>query len=432
MASFGRSILATMLALTIIALVSGQAQGTRAWSPNSANETVARLPVLFGTGEQPPKQSDYTRIIIDGQKDDWADRPLCHTDPLGDAEIGYMDLGAGYAFVNRDALYFCVQLTDPMADMVQFDLILRGDGDWLISTDGNGGGFIGDISDGWAPVGETELSRFSMAQCLEGRISLGDLGLAPGANLDLDEINVMVGACCEPPAWRAADVWEPNQTTPVINEVDHPRLTSDNESWVLARQFGLPMWDWVGQVLYAPPLPEIVGIGKSLDGTIFVLSGGINPGLSVLDPNTGTALRILDTEFGSSSHLVAGEADTVYVKSGESVWHVSADGTYSVWADVSDAHPLCMYSDGRMIGREPDWQRVVEIAPGGAWQEIASGFQAIDSIVVGLDDRLYVSDSEAGSITRIDTDGSKHLLADALVFRDPMDLGYRFPTVTYI
>lgn len=54
---------------------------------------------------QPPS---VTEIVIDGEGDDWIDRPLLGEDLAEDAERDFLDLTNACAFVNENSLYVLV------------------------------------------------------------------------------------------------------------------------------------------------------------------------------------------------------------------------------------------------------------------------------------------------------------------------------------
>ncbi|MBN1120548.1 MAG: hypothetical protein JXJ17_05680 [Anaerolineae bacterium] len=172
-----------------------------------------------------------TRIIIDGQVDDWAGRDVILEDPMGDAEAGYLDIGAVYAFVNRDALYILAEFDDPALRVMQFDIELALDGEqylvsWMPGEPVGGVGNIGEeyvsqTEEGFKPgfIRDTGWSSFALGDALEVRIDLRDLDSPE--TLALTEIRVMAGECCLFPEWHEADLVNP-PGTPVVNEVDAP------------------------------------------------------------------------------------------------------------------------------------------------------------------------------------------------------------------
>jgi len=373
----------------------------------------------FDPAHPPPTE---TRIIIDGQAGDWVGRPVFHDDPAGDAEAGFLDLTTGYAFVNQHALYLLVETVDPNAPFVQFDMVFQADSRQLLISwaPGQSDGYMGDVTAGYEPIGPTTDSAFAFGPALEGRVDLGDLGSPE--SLSLVEINVMVGECCEYPAWRAADQWELADPTPVVNEVDHPRGVSDEPRYVLARRFKLPLWDWVAERLFAPPAPDLASIGRSQSGVVYLHHGGLSVGLSTLDPSSGEVTRILDLPPAGDTCIVGGPGDTAFVSVADEIWQVHPDGSYDVWSQQRDGLPRYYTPDGHLLGSSHDRTRVLELFPDGSSHEVASSFTDINDVVAVPDGTVFVSDWETGNVTRVDSDGTQHVLAEQVLFRDPMDM----------
>jgi streptogramin lyase len=383
----------------------------------------------FDPALPPPTE---TRIVVDGQADDWAGRPVLLDDPAGDAEEGFLDLTTGYAFVNQHALYLLVETVDANAplqykgkrsgSLVQFDMLLQADSRSLLISwaPGQSDGYIGDVTAGYEPVGPTANSAFAFGPALEGRVDLGDVGSPE--SLSLIEINVMVGECCEFPAWRAADQWQPAGSTPVVNEVDHPRWVSDEPRYVLARRFKLPLWDWVAERLFAPPAPDLASIGRSQSGVVYLHHGGLSVGLSTLDPSSGKVTRILDLPPAGDTLIVGGPDDTAFISVADEIWQVHPDGSHEVWCQQCDGSPRYYTSAGHLLGSSHDRTRVLELFSDGSSREVASGFTDINDIVAAPDGTVFVSDWETGNVTRVDPDGTQHVLAEHVLFRDPMDM----------
>jgi hypothetical protein len=346
-------------------------------------------------------------------------------DPAGDAEEGFLDLTTGYAFVNQHALYLLVETIDPNAPFVHFDMHFQADSKRLLISwePGASEGYIGDVTAGYEPIGPTTNSAFAYGPALEGRVDLRDMGSPE--SLSLIEINVMVGECCEFPAWRAADQWQPAGSTPVVNEVDHPRWVSDEERYVLARRFKLPLWDWVAERLFTPPLPDLGGIARSQSGVIYVHQGGDSAGILTLDPVSGEVTRLLDLpderEGILIGFIVGGPDDTAFIGVGDEIWQVRPDGSYTVWGPQRDGVPRRYAPDGRLLGYarlRNDRTSVLELFSDGSSREIASGFVRICDIVAASSGTLFVSDWETGNVTRVNPDGTQHVLAEHLLHRD--------------
>ncbi|MGC9357946.1 MAG: hypothetical protein ACP5GX_08770, partial [Anaerolineae bacterium] len=373
----------------------------------------------FDPSQPPPVE---TCIVIDGQADDWDGYPLLYEDPSGDAENGFLDLTTGYAFVNQHALYLLVEAVDVNAPLVQFDMVFQVDAKTLLIswTPGHADGYVGDVTEGYQPLGPTNDSVFAFDAMLEGRVDLRDLGSPE--SVSLVEINVMVGECCDYPAWRAADQWRPVDVTPVVDEVDHRRWVSVAPKYALARLFRLPLWDWVAEPLFLPPVPDLSSIGRSQSGVIYLQQGGLSVGLSTLHPATGEVTRTLDLPPEGDTRVVGGPGDTAFISVGDEIWQVEPGGSYTVWGQATDGSAFYYTAAGQLLGRSHDRTRVLELFPDGSSREIACGFADINDIVAAPDGTVFVSDWETGSITRVDPDGTQHLLVENVLYRDPMDM----------
>ena len=184
-------------------------------------EGVFRLDL---NGQPPEAAPDYlalpeeteasSGIQIDGSLNDWVGRVVLEDDPVGDGETEFLDLTTGYAYESDDALYFLIETPDPDKPFVHFDIWFQVDARMMqISwAPGNASGFLADVTEGFEPIGDTVHSSFAFGPVLEGRIDFRDLGSPQEVNLR--GVNVMVGECCEYPAWRAADEWQTNKDTP--------------------------------------------------------------------------------------------------------------------------------------------------------------------------------------------------------------------------
>jgi len=363
-----------------------------------------------------------THITVDGSGEDWSGRAWLQADPAGDAEEGFLDLTRASAFVNRDALYLLIETAQPQGALVQFDLEFQaGPRRLLISwAPGQPEGFVADVTGEYRPVGPASASTFALGASLEGRVALSDLGNHETAVLA--QVRVMVGECCNYPAWRSADTWDAD-ATPVVDEIDPLRLTSSEPRYALARRFQLPQ-DYIAERLFAPPAPDLTGIAASADGTLFLQHGGLSAGISILDLTSGKVTRILDLPPAGAgySSIFGGPASSAFVPVGEALWHVQSDGTIEVWGRQTDGLAEAITEDGRMLGVSHDRTRILELLPGGSSIELASGFKNIYDVVVDAEDVLYVSDAETGNITRLDPDGKQRVLASDVLYRDPMDL----------
>jgi len=367
-----------------------------------------------------PAPPTITKIKVDGDASDWAGREALQNTWGGKAEAGFLDLTDGYTFVNQHALYLLVKTVDPKATSVQFDMTFQADANRLLLSwsPGQTRGSMGDVTSGFKSIGPTAHSSFAFGPALEARVDLRDLG-AP-KSVRVMSIKVMVGQCCNAPAWRAADQWQP-ASTPVVDEIDSPRVVSDEPPYVLARRWQLPE-GYVAKRLFAPAAPDLNAITRSRNGTIYLQHIKLSSGLSTLDPVTGKVTRILDLPPEGASYITGGPEDTAFLNVRGEVWQVRPDGTHSVWLQNPDGAPRYYTSDNRLLAISHDGTRVLQLLPGGGSREIASGFAKTYDVVAAPDGTVFVSDWETGDITRVDPGGAKRVLVQHVLYRDPLDL----------
>jgi len=388
-----------------------------------------------GSGPEEPKTlltsvptsgSATTEITVDGSADDWTNRTPVAEGPAGDSEPGALDFTTQYALLNHDALYLLGKVVDPSASFQQFAITLQVDSKQLLVAwrPGHQAGYILDTTGEAIDVGDTQYSSFAFGPCLEVRLDLRDLG-SPTA-VGIVGVQTMVGICCDYPAWRAADQWQA-ATILAVSESDPARLISNEEMYVLARQFGLPD-DYVAARIFAPPAPNLVGVASSKNGTVYLIYGGLglSAGIVTVDPASGKVTPVLDLPISNGYYAAAvgGPEGTAFVPVGGEIWQVWPDGTHQVWSSPpGGARPKFLLANGRLLACSSDGRRVLELASDGTVREIATGFSGIYDIVAVDDGTVFVTDPGTGDITRIDTDGSKHLLVAHVLLGDPMDLG---------
>ncbi len=164
-------------------------------------------------------QTAATRITVDGNSTDWVGRPPLLVDRTGDSERGALDFTKGYAFLNDNALYFLIEVTDPSASFKQFDIHIVADSRELsiVIHPGSANGNVLDASADFESLGPTMYSSFAFGPCLEGRVDLRDIGSPE--RVWITSANAMIGTCCSYPQWRPADQWEPG-LVPRVQEAD--------------------------------------------------------------------------------------------------------------------------------------------------------------------------------------------------------------------
>ncbi len=161
-----------------------------------------------------PSESSGGEIQIDGSKEDWVDRAVLYEDPAGDAEGGLLDITTCSAFIKDNALHFLIDLVDPSADFVQIDMLFSSESQLFICSylPDEGVAWCGDITEGYVEIGQANYSRFAFGPAFEGRFDFQDLGSPDG--IQLQDITVWGGECCDEPAWMRVDSWVPNEPIP--------------------------------------------------------------------------------------------------------------------------------------------------------------------------------------------------------------------------
>jgi hypothetical protein len=173
--------------------------------------------------------------------------------------------------------------------------------------------------------------------------------------INLRAVDVMVGECCQPPAWRTADIFDPLPDTPVTDEVDPPEWLVDVPQYALARYFDLPS-GWQAEKVTEPPLPDVFSFATSESGVVWVEHNLLSSGLSIVDPDTGEVTRVLDFPWNPWSPLgmAGGPGDSAFaIVGGTEIWQVQPDGSHEVWGATTfgeGAHPTYYTADGRLIG----------------------------------------------------------------------------------
>lgn len=145
-------------------------------------------------------------ITLDGDVSDWANTavPIVN-EAVGDAREGHLDFTGGALYRTDSALVLMVEVADPAAAFVQFDLFLIVDGRRFLMSWQPGAvtAHMADITTSFQPLGAASNSRFVMDSGFEALIDLGDLGNPDQARV----VNLVAqaGECCDPPDWFPAD-----------------------------------------------------------------------------------------------------------------------------------------------------------------------------------------------------------------------------------
>jgi hypothetical protein len=276
--------------------------------------------------------------MIDGMPEDWIGRSPFSEDPVGDMVQGYLDLTKVYAFINQDAMYILLETADPTASFVLFDMMFRADDHTYQITYQPGQNRLSlvDYTSGSSQfIKYLENSTADFKTDFEMRIDLDDL------NRPKSLVIIGIGAMADTnQGWGPVDRWE-GGTPPVVNEVDLPRVASEENRYFYARYWNLPE-PFVGDVLFTSPLENNAFLARSQNGTVYTsLGDGAGPGVSLIDIDLGTATPILKLPYGIGiSNPVGGPGDTLILGVGGEIWQINPDGSHEIWGRSPNAFPI--------------------------------------------------------------------------------------------
>lgn len=387
---------------------------------------VLSIALFLGSySEGSDRDATLTEITIDGEAEDWVGRAVLHNDPAGDAETGFLDLTTGYAFINQNALYFLVKTVDASAPLVQFDIFIQtGTRELLISwRPGQPQGSLADITTEFEFIGSTTNSTFAFGPALEARVDLRDLG--PPETLDLSEIYIMVGECCEYPAWRAADEWQPARSTPVVNEID-AQLPSRRQRTERPVHFLMADGDSEADYLYRAFIQTPFGGAWGPDGYFYIADVLGRHVVRVAPEGTMDDVGIWRNpdmwEDNGPSDLAFDSAGNLYVSDVRHIYAVAVDGSVETLPYIGGTiGGITFNPDDELYYTDMAEGRVFKVGADGRPQVIARGIKNALDLVFGDDGVIYVSQSGLNRVARVD-------VATGAVnefFSDPMlDRGY--------
>ena len=417
----------THLFLTLFLAAILLAACAPAEAPPTAKPTKAEdTPVSTQTSAPTPtSEPSITSITIDGEGDDWQGRDIITDDPIGDAEAGFLDFGKGYAFVNQDALYFLIETPDTEAEFELFDMNFQAADRVMQITwfPGQEGMKIVDWSSGSPKdFGLVKNSSFALGSYLEGRIDLSDLGSPAAQDMGIASIMVMSG---EGGSWRPVDDWGPEKEIPLVNEIDSPILSSEEEAYVLARRFNVPPGYIVKKVM-VPAAPDINGIARSESGVVYLQHIGQEPGISLLDTESGQATRILDLSPKLGTSIIAGgPGDTAFISQSTEVMQINPDGSFEIYSFAEWAFPrYYSLAEDRLFGisHNDGGGRLVEFMQNGGTQDVLGGFSNLYDVVADENGILFASEHESGQLMRIELDGTKKVINTNMLRGDTIHL----------
>jgi len=387
----------------------------------STEDQISSVEESVVTIDEPIESDDLqiTNITIDGKPDDWEGREELVLDPVGDTTPGYIDLHSCRAFTNMDALYLLCEPDDPTASFFQFAVNIQlGDRIMTYFAERDSRyGFRVQTAPTEEVFGEDKSSLSAYDSAFEGRFDLSVLGDPEEVQL----LEVFITAEVDDEI-IIVDTWSPDHT-PIVNEIDPPFITSDEDKYVLARYFQLPE-GYVAEAIYEPKIPDIWAMARSETGIIYFLQRGFNAGITVFNPYTYEVTRILDFPLAQFNFPIDGPGDTMLLGINQEVWQIYPDGTYDIWGELNDAWPQYYSSEDRLYGVSGDRTRLIELFPDGSSQEIASGFGSIHDLIVDTDGTIFVSEYAYGELIKVNPDGTKEVFENDLFTNEVIRLNF--------
>jgi len=349
-----------------------------------------------------------TQITIDGRGEDWVGRSVLCVDPAGDAEAGFLDLTTGYAFVNQDALYLLIETVDPRAPFVQFAIFIKADKKTLFLQwrPGQALGDLADMTTGFEYIGPVNRSSFAFGPALEVRLDLRDLGSPERVNLN--RITVMVGECCQQPAWHEADVWQPMRSTPVVDEIDGA-LTQHAQRTERPGHVIMAAWDVKADYLYRGFVQVPGDVAWGPDGHLYIAD---QLGCHVVRLSPNGTMSDLGTWRNPNMWNDDGPRGIAFDSNGNLYVNNHAGGLYAIGPDGSvEALPgirgqpvgaITFSSDDELYYTDMGGGRVLKVGADGQSQVIAVGIENAHDLAFGLDGELYVSQLFRNRVVKVD------------------------------
>ncbi|GAG19752.1 unnamed protein product, partial [marine sediment metagenome] len=251
--------------------------------------------------------------------------------------------------------------------------------------------------------GPLNRSSFAFGPALEVRIDLRDLGSPEHVNLN--RIMVMVGECCQQPAWHAADVWQPTRPTPVVDEIDAPlSLRSERPGHVI-----MAAGDVKAEYLYRGFVQNPGGIAWGPDGHLYI-ADELGRHVVRLSPN-GT-MSDLGTWRNPNMWNENGPCDVVFNSKGNLYVNNHAGGLYAIGPDGNakmlpgirgqPVGGITFSSDDELYYTDMGGGRVLKVGADGQSQVVAHGIENAFDLVFGHDGTLYASQLSLSRVVRVD------------------------------
>jgi len=367
--------------------------------------------VLCGYGEGNASEATFTRIVIDGQPDDWVGRPVLLSDPAGDAQVGFVDMTTGYGFVNQHAVYLLVEVVDANAQVTQFMVWLKTDSRALVfewSVHDAFGVVSEEMPNGdLTLIGRALHSAIAFGPALEMRIDLRDLEL-PEA-LFLESINAHAGR------GRPVDVWGPMVAPPRVNEADPEYLLAEElvRSTERPHHFNVTRSDAEAGYLYRNFLQSACGgLAWGPAGCLYIVDGLGRHVVKLAPDRTMSDVGIWQDPtmwVEDGPEFVAFDSTgTLFVSDYSGVYHVGPDGSVEAVAHADGGAIFGLaISPADEIYYTNRWRRqILTVGADGRSHVLASGIDRPQALVFGNDGTLYVSHfvGESQRIAKVDVE----------------------------
>jgi len=276
------------------------------------------------SGDSPNGDIAFTRIVMDGQADDWSDYPILRVDGQGDTRNGGFDLKSVQAFTNDRYLYLLLDAYGDIGEYVQIDL------DIDINGDGNreymatfrprtGRRDFGDFTSGQGIWNSMEGGDAAEREVVELKMPLSLIGGHESFSLG---IRVMDGTCCGE-QWYTAD----HMTCGQVARADEIELPGS----ALAATFDLPP-GYAADRIYVPPLQAPNHVAISPSGVIAITNWGVSDRVFQLHED-GSLSTYASPSSGDHFDVVFDSTNNLYVADNSGIlWKVTPQGNVSEFA----------------------------------------------------------------------------------------------------
>ncbi|MGD2148422.1 MAG: hypothetical protein PVH41_17140 [Anaerolineae bacterium] len=114
----------------------------------------------------------------------------------------------------------------------------------------------------------------------------------------------------------------------------------------------------------------------------------------------------------AASLIIGGPEDTFFIVVDGEYRQGWPDGRHEVWGDIAPGGlPLCYTKSGRTLGLSDGGTAVAEFFPDGSSDTLLTGLQSAYDLVASDADTIFVSDITAGTLIRLNPDGTSSILA---------------------